>query len=540
MVTPHGRARATSSGPLPVTGLPSPDLRTCSSQQLRVACGPTGATAGLTPPRANTPHDGKAAATPEGRLRAPPRRQRGIERVGDSGSGAAVPPVTERLQGLFTRFGRAHSTNTLSIATNAIWLFVDRASRIVIALVLGSWVARHLGPERYGLLAFTLTVYAFLQILVSLGLDGVAVREMTQRRVEERVSVGVILTLRFVMAMVGLVGVTLYVAFVSAGEEARWILLAAALALPFFAADSFDFWFQSRSENRVVVQLRFRATLLSSAFRVLLILVSAPIYLFAAAVAVDAAAVAYLLARAYKRNGGPRPLSFSPAQAADLLRESWPLLLAALATTVYMRIDQLLVLRYLGDAALGQYAAAVTLSTAPYVLSLLVQTSVLPFFSTLHQRDPALFANRLQLLFDLSAAVGAFMALSLVFMSGPVVRLLLGAQYAPTAGIMAIYAFTNVFVFLGVAQLVWITVERRSSVSLAKTVIGAVAAIVLNWQLLPRFGMTGGALAAVGTQFISAVLCNAFLAPEIFRMQVRALFPLHRARALLSVRGGWG
>lgn len=431
-------------------------------------------------------------------------------------------------------FGIALSPNALKIVTNVSWLFVDRAYRILVSLVLGTWVARYLGPQRYGLLAYTLAVYAFLQILVTLGLDGIAVREMAQRRTEERVTVGVVLTLRFIVAMAGLVGVTLYAAFLVTGSEARWILLAAATALPFIATDSFDFWFQSRSENRVVVKLRFKATLVSSAFRVLLILCSAPTYLFAAAVAVDAAAVAYLLARAYRKQEGPRPLSFSGERAVMLLRESWPLLLAALATTVYMRVDQLLVLRYLGNAALGQYAAALALSTAPYVLSLLVQTSVLPTFSILRERDPALFIKRLQLLFDLSAAVGVFFALSLALLSGPIVRMLLGARYAPAAGILTIHAFTNVFVFLGVAQLVWIIVERRATISLVKTVVGAIAAVVLNWLFLPRYGMNGGAFAAVGTQFVSAVLCNAFLAPEIFRMQLRALFPIHRVKAFLG------
>ena len=40
-----------------------------------------------------------------------------------------------------------------AILANSGWLLADRVLRMALAVLVGAWVARHLGPGRYGELA---------------------------------------------------------------------------------------------------------------------------------------------------------------------------------------------------------------------------------------------------------------------------------------------------------------------------------------------------------------------------------------------------
>ena len=64
-----------------------------------------------------------------------------------------------------------------AILANIAWLFADKAVRMGVGLVVGVWVARYLGPGRFGELSFAVAFVALFGAGASLGLDGVVVRE---------------------------------------------------------------------------------------------------------------------------------------------------------------------------------------------------------------------------------------------------------------------------------------------------------------------------------------------------------------------------
>src|SRR6266487_3807766 len=68
--------------------------------------------------------------------------------------------------------------NLQRVIGNAGWLFADKISRIGVAVFVGVWIARYLGPEQFGLLSFASAFVALFAVMGSLGLDGIVVREI--------------------------------------------------------------------------------------------------------------------------------------------------------------------------------------------------------------------------------------------------------------------------------------------------------------------------------------------------------------------------
>jgi O-antigen/teichoic acid export membrane protein len=107
------------------------------------------------------------------------------------------------------------------------------------------------------------------------------------------------------------------------------------------------------------------------------------------------------------------------------------------------------------------------------------------------------------------------------------IGLLLGPRFKDAVPVLQWHAVTNVFVFMGIAQMLAIVSERTPRVALLKTLVGVFVSIIANMMLIPRWGAIGSACAAVSSYCCSAVLSNVFLAPKAFRIQMKAFIPTH-------------
>ncbi len=58
---------------------------------------------------------------------------------------------------------------------NTSWLFAEKILRMVVGLFVGVWVARYLGPERFGLLSYAQSFAGLFSAFATLGLDGIVV-----------------------------------------------------------------------------------------------------------------------------------------------------------------------------------------------------------------------------------------------------------------------------------------------------------------------------------------------------------------------------
>ena len=63
---------------------------------------------------------------------------------------------------------------------NTLWLLGERILRMAILLFVGIYVARYLGPERFGLLSYALSFVLLFSSLASFGLDDILVRELVK------------------------------------------------------------------------------------------------------------------------------------------------------------------------------------------------------------------------------------------------------------------------------------------------------------------------------------------------------------------------
>jgi O-antigen/teichoic acid export membrane protein len=221
----------------------------------------------------------------------------------------------------------------------------------------------------------------------------------------------------------------------------------------------------------------------------------------------------------------------SAAEARRLLVECAPLMAAALAATVYSRVDLLLVKNYLGAEAAGVFMAVATLSGACIVVPTVLQLALAPTVARQRAADPAAYRETLVRVFRLFFVIGVLMSVGLAVLAGPLLDLLFGDRYAAGAPVLAWHAFTNLFIALGLAHSLWIVNEGRTGVRLAGNLLAGAVSLAANVWLLPRHGLVAAGAVAVLAQFIAAVGINLLIARDSFWLQLRAVSGLRLGSA---------
>lgn len=417
------------------------------------------------------------------------------------------------------------------VLTNITWLSFDKVLRMGVGLIVGVWVARYLGPEQYGVWNYAIAFAALLSVFTTLGLDNIAVKELVNGKLAALRILGTSLALRVTSSLL-MIGVAVALAaIVRPGDGFTLVLVAiSAAGYLFLSFDVIDFWFQSQVLSKYTVYAKNAVFLLFSVVKVGFILFQAPLVAFAWATLGELACAAAGLVLVYRIKGQSiTSWRADVATARLLLQQSWPLLLAAVSITIYMKIDQVMLGNMIGNDAVGMYSAATRVSEIWYFFPSAIAASVFPSIIRTRAQNIDLYYRRLQKLFDIMTALALAVSLPLTFASSFVMNLLFGEQYALAGPILSIHIWASVFVFLGVVQNGWDVAENLTKISMVRTFLGAICNVVLNLILIPRYQAVGAAIATVVSYAFSAYFLNMMYARTrpIFMLQTKS-FLLYR------------
>lgn len=314
---------------------------------------------------------------------------------------------------------------------NFSWLVAEKGVRLVLSVGVGFWVARYLGPERFGILNYGLALVGLVSLLAELGLENVVRRDLirTPGRTTEWVATSAGLRLAGGVAAYGVLAIILWRGGMRDSERMLVAVLGLTLFQPAFMVA--DLWFQARLQARFTVWAQGLALAVGAGVRVALIVGGASLTTFAWAVVGEAAIACALVMFLARRAGLRWPLrAFDGVVARQLLREAWPLLLSGIAVMLYLRIDVIMLRRMVGEAEVGIYAAATRFTEIWYFLPVALASSALPSLLRAREKDAATYRARLQTWYDLNAGLAYVLAVGSALAAPWLIRVAYGPAFA--------------------------------------------------------------------------------------------------------------
>ena len=93
-----------------------------------------------------------------------------------------------------------------------------------------------------------------------------------------------------------------------------------------------------------------------------------------------------------------------------LIKDSWPIMLSTFFTTIYMKIDQVMIESFLDMHSVGLFSVAVRLAEAWYFIPMIIISTLVPYFIKIRETNFNLYLFRLKqantLMFWMSVLVG--------------------------------------------------------------------------------------------------------------------------------------
>lgn len=380
---------------------------------------------------------------------------------------------------------------------NTSWVFAEKLIRLIAALFIGAYVARYLGPNKYGLLNYVISLVSIFTVFATLGLDSIVTRALIKDSTNKNEIIGTSLLLRIISSVLILLVLHLLITLTPTAPETTRLVYIIGSSSIFESFLVIDFYFQSQVRSKYSAWSQLSALILISIFRVLLIFYDAPLWSFAVAYSLDFFVIACGLLYFYHQKYVFLEWRFSYQKAKELMQLSWPLILAGVAVNLYMKFDQVMIHWMLGNDANGLYGVAVRLTEIWNFIPLVICNSLFPSIVNAQQLDENIYMKRLQMLFDLMVGLSIIIAIPMTFLSGFIMEILYGSLYKDAGPVLAIYIWSGVFVFLGVANSKWAINENLQKFQMVNMIVALIINLVLNYFLIKMIGLSGSAWATL-------------------------------------------
>jgi len=413
---------------------------------------------------------------------------------------------------------------------NTSWILGERILRMGVSLFVGIYVARYLGPERFGLLSYASSFVGIFVALATFGLDEVVVRELVKTPEQREKILGTSFLLKLVGTLLMWAAILVAIPFTENDFQTNILIIIIAFGVLFQAFNVIDLSFQADVKSKYVVHAQFVQLIISSIVKIILVFNEAPLIWFASVFFLDAIVLALGLVFTYLHNSNKIfSWKWSYETSKNLLHDSWPLIFAGIVVSVYMKIDQLMIKEMLGAKEVGLYAAAVKLSEAWYFIPMAIASSLYPAIINARVFQKEVYYQKIQNLFDLMVWIAVSIALPTTFLSTLVVEFLYGKEYLGSSSVLIIHIWTGVFVFLGVASSKYLLAENFIKKTFYRTFIGALLNIIMNYYLIRIIGIEGAAISTLVSHFFAAYLY------DFFDKDLRNMF-IYKTKSLLFYR----
>jgi O-antigen/teichoic acid export membrane protein len=400
----------------------------------------------------------------------------------------------------------------------------------VISFLFNVYVVRWLGGQRYGQYTIVLGYVGLFQIFLELGMTRYVMREIAQDRSKTHLLFWNLVALRFLLALVGIVVITLGAVII--GYSRELILGIAIYTCTFLLSAFLEPLKEVLRANERFDYVTGLIVLGRIVFMVLGVLFLFGWLSFISLIAADLLALPIQIGVGIwlvKRN---HLLPFSP----HIRLQTWPTLIRAglpfgiisLMLTISFSIDTVMLSMYQPEQVVGWYNVAYNL-----VFSLMFfvggfYDAIVPSLARTYVDEPEQvqrwyhYSVRAMFRVSLPIAVGGLLV------AFPLIRFLYGEEFLPSAlGLQILIWDVPLLMFTGFCgNMTTIISEERAAARIYT--INAISNIILNAYAIPRFGLVGAALVTVVTDLIGLLqfhflLRNKLRPPDTTWVLVRML-----------------
>jgi PST family polysaccharide transporter len=402
-----------------------------------------------------------------------------------------------------------NTTDAQTVAKNTVWLSISNFGGRMLKAVVIIYAARVLDPVRWGVVSYAITLAGFFTLFVDPGINVLLMREGAKAEEKHQMN---LLSTTFYIKLALIVLVVLFVLFIGPTftllPGAKFLLPVTALII---IGDTLREFFSSFIRAKEKMEWEARIFLLTNLFIVVLGFAALLLFhkdgarafgwAYAAGTTIGALIALWML-RPYLRKLFS---NFSSKLILPIMRSAWPFAITGALGALLTNADILIISWMRTAGEVGIYSAAVRIVQVLYLFPVVIQYSTLPLFSRLAKSNNKRFRDILERAVVIIFAVSIPIAFCGIFLGTAIMKFVFGAAYAAGGPSLAILLLTMIVDYPGGVISVAIFAYDHQKALINASIIGGVSNVLLDLILIPRYGITGSAVATLIAQTLNNV-----------------------------------
>lgn len=401
------------------------------------------------------------------------------------------------------------------VAYNVVVSSISKVISTILALVAIGFITRYLGKEGFGNYATVLAFLSFFASIADLGLYHISTREISRADANEKKIMGNIFALRVTSALAILIISPLVVIFFDYPLEVKQgIVIAAASFLFSSAYQVLNGIFQKNlAMDRVAI-----GELLGKIVQVATIIAAVKLRLgfdWIIASLLFNMIVSFILVFFWSKKYLNFSLQFDFAYWKIFLKESLPIGIGSVIVFIYFKIDTIFLSIMKTSSDVGIYNAAYKVLENITFFPSMVVGLILPIMSNTIFTDKKSFTDVADKTFRFFFLMITPIIIGTIFLADGIIRLIGGGQFEASADVLRILIFALASIFFGIFFNNILIAGNMQKKLLYIWSTAAIANVLLNLFLIPKFSYFAAAYISFFTEFLVAALSFYFVATKI-------------------------
>lgn len=383
-----------------------------------------------------------------------------------------------------------------SLIRNSGFLFLNGIATNILSFFALMYVARYLGPEKYGVYSFAFAFVYFLNFIPDLGVHQILVREAAKEPEKAGKLIGNGTMVKFCLSSVALILAFVLINVTNFPPSTKSALYIASLGLLVSGTGAYGIIYEAklRMEYSLLFNLANKVYFLAFVFLAIVNNLGLNSFIFAS---VSATLLHNLLMVLFSKKLVDVSFDFDPSLIKKLLKESIPIAIASVFTIIYFRTDILMLSFLRGDAEVGFYSAAYRLTDALVFLPSVITTSTFPVMSKYFKDSFDAFSFAFARTFKYLFATGLIIAVLVTFASDKIIDIVYGSDYQSSAVALQILIWATAIMFINVLISSTCVSSGNQQIISKTSILAAMLNVILNLMFIPSIGYIGAAIATV-------------------------------------------
>lgn len=404
---------------------------------------------------------------------------------------------------------------------NLSWILIGNIFHAICAFILNLYAARNFLVSEYGVINYAASLVTFASSICGLGINQIIAKSFADDEKNSGSYIGTGALLQCIAGVGGILVLSLVVLTPDNNQNNIGIIvLIQSSSLLFSGLSIFIYWYRYCYKANLVAIARMISFAVSALLKVLSMLVFKSIVIFTIGAAIESVALGSILGAHYVREHGWN-LKFSFGAAQSILKASYPFIISAALISIYSQTDKIMLQHFIDESAVAFYSASYTIANVVCIIPAALIEAFRPDIMKYKNSNESLYEHRVKQLYGIVFWICISYGIFIAIFKKPIINILYGPNYYDAISSLNWIVWYSSFSYFGAVTNLYLIAENKSRWVQYLTIIGAVLNILLNWALIPRFGIAGAAIASLFTQIISNVIapcCISEIRPTIVFM----------------------